>query len=128
MRNHRTGIDDLGNIVGHVEDPYSVFLYRDGAFTHNRYPHVLGINNKGDIIGSFVDFDGFGNATGLHGFIFDGKKYQTLDYPGSTGTRLTGINDNGQVVGQYTVGESIYSFLWDRGTYIPLAIPGRNGR
>jgi hypothetical protein len=127
-RTNLTGINDRGDIVGQSTDPFSGFLYRDGAFTRIRYPNVRGINNKGDIIGGFVAFDDFGNATGLHGFIFDGKKYQTLDYPGSTGTWLTGINDNGQVVGQYTVGESIYSFLWDHDTYIPLAIPGKNGR
>jgi uncharacterized membrane protein len=127
-RTSLTGINDRGDIVGHSTDPFSGFLYRDGAFTPILHPDVLGINNKGDIIGGFVDIDSFGNASRAHGFIFNGKTYQTIDYPGSTGTRLTGINDHGQVVGQYTVGDSIYSFLWDRGTYIPLAIPGKNGR
>jgi hypothetical protein len=54
------------------------------------------INNGGVIVG------GYRNGTGAHGFILNSGVYTTVDVPGSTrDTVLSGINDNGVVVGQY---------------------------
>jgi probable HAF family extracellular repeat protein len=135
-RPHPTAINDRGDILIRAAGSVAEFVYRDGTFTpivqpSNGVLNVLGINNKGDIVGGFVDFDSSGTAIGLHGFIFDGKTYQTIDYPGSMDTWFTGINDKGQVIGQYTTSpltSSTRSFLWDRGTFMPLDIPGTDGR
>lgn len=118
-----SGANDRGEIVGSAAPgPFAGFVYRDGGFTPTLYASVRGINNRGDIVGGFAD------ATGTHGFIFNGTTYQSIDYPGSRASWLTGINDSGQMVGEYMLGDSIYGFLWDHGTYIPLVIPGENGR
>ena len=43
-----------------------------------------------------------GAASGLHGFLFSGGTYTTLDDPlGTNGTIATGINNTGQIVGTY---------------------------
>lgn len=130
-RTHLAGINDRGDILGHAYDPFRSFLYRNGAFTPVLYADTLAINNRGDMVGGLVEYDSSGAAIKLQGFIFNGKTTQTIDYPGSIDTWLTGINDRGMVIGQYTTSEltsSTRSFLWDRGTYIPLDIPGENGR
>jgi hypothetical protein len=128
-RTHLRGINDRGDILGWAYDPFRAFLYRKGAFTPILYSYTLAINNRGDMVGGFVDYDSPGTEMKVQGFIFDGKTTQTIDYPGSVDTWLTGINDRGQVIGQYMTSEltsSTRSFLWDRGTYIPLDIPGES--
>ncbi|HEX3943078.1 MAG TPA: hypothetical protein VHW69_03220 [Rhizomicrobium sp.] len=56
------------------------------------------INNNGVVAGGYID------STGIqHGFVLDGKKLTSFDYPGAVGvTTAEGINDAGQAVGLYT--------------------------
>jgi probable HAF family extracellular repeat protein len=56
------------------------------------------INNNGVVAGGYID------STGIqHGFVLDGKKLTSFDYPGSVAvTTAEGINDDGQVAGLYT--------------------------
>src|SRR5262249_26133058 len=63
-----------------------------------------GINDLGQIVGYYV------NATGDHGFLYSGGFFTTIDDPFASdasttgfihGTHATGINNNGQNVGQY---------------------------
>ncbi len=60
---------------------------------------ALGLNNEGDVVGSFLDAAG---AT--HGYLFDVHKatYLTVDDPNANGmTVVNGINDHNQLVGFY---------------------------
>jgi probable HAF family extracellular repeat protein len=59
---------------------------------------ATGINNNGDVTGYFI------NATGTHGFFYNGSSYTTIDDPNATAgtTKAIVINDSGQIVGQYT--------------------------
>ncbi len=48
--------------------------------------------------------------------------YQTLDYPGASQTIFWGLDDFGDLAGQYTVaGEPSHAMTWRRGTFQPLA-------
>ena len=38
----------------------------------------------------------------LHGFLLRQGKYTAIDAPGSTSTAVLAINDDGQIVGNYT--------------------------
>jgi probable HAF family extracellular repeat protein len=51
--------------------------------------------------------------------------FTSLDPPGSTGTRIFGINDRGQIVGVFgdAFGKA-HGFLLDSGTYTTLDVPG----
>lgn len=55
-----------------------------------------GINNAGQIVGSYLDPHG-----GRHGFMLSSGSYATLDPPGSNSTFLQGVNDTDQIVGYY---------------------------
>jgi len=58
------------------------------------------INDAGTIVGTYADL------TGNHGFLYSGGTYATLDAPGATQTRASGINASGLIVGDYFDGAS----------------------
>jgi uncharacterized membrane protein len=71
-------------------------------FPGSIFTQALGLNNDGDVVGSYVDAAGNTN-----GFIYNiaTATYQSVDDPnavGPGGTVINGINDNGQIVGFYT--------------------------
>jgi uncharacterized membrane protein len=78
----------------------------------------LGLNNLGQIVGSY--FDSMGNS---EGFLYTGGKYVTINAPGATDTYLYGINDFGQILGvsdNLSTGK-IYVFLNTHGTFTNIA-------
>ena len=69
------------------------------------YTFAYGINNSGTIVGSYYD-----PASIEHAFTRSGQIYQTIDIPGYIGTTCrnsgwteaaTGINNSGQIAGEY---------------------------
>jgi hypothetical protein len=62
----------------------------------------MGINDTGDVVGSFTDEPGTGR--GISGFTryADGTFSPPIVYPGAFQTVLTGINNNGTAVGFYS--------------------------
>ena len=63
-----------------------------GDYGAGTYGAAYGINNRGDIVGTYV-------GGGLHGFLYSNGTYTTLDAPGSFDTQVFGINDRGQIAG-----------------------------
>ena len=48
--------------------------------------------------------------------------YQTLDYPGASQTIIWGIDDSGDLTGQYTItGQPAHAMTWHHGKFKPLA-------
>ncbi len=85
------------------------------------YP--FGLNNRGDIVGSFND------ATGSHAFFETGGKFTTINPPGSgtSAVNAYGVNDSGQIVLSVAVRPSLFgshSFLYDHGIFSPIDAPG----
>jgi probable HAF family extracellular repeat protein len=88
------------------------------------YTDAVGINNRGEIVGSFMDAQGR-----LHGFVLRRGTFTTLDFPaqGATNTVAKGINDRGEVAGFYVInGDSIHGFVWDRGKFTQVDAPNAN--
>jgi uncharacterized membrane protein len=54
-----------------------------------------GINNRGQIVGEYID------ATGVHGFLANGGVFSPINVPvaGAFDTATSGINASGQIVG-----------------------------
>ena len=93
----------------------------DNVVPHTTRTDAFGINERGQIVGSYGD-----SASLRHGFLLDGDTWTTaIDVPGATNTDITGINNRGQLVGMYSAGSHFHGFLWDRGTFtFPIDAPG----
>ena len=116
------GINDAGKIVGDYMDANSHthgFVFSNGVYTTVNVPgafstSVTAINNTGAIAGYYVD----GNLS-THGFIYSGGSYTFLSDPDPNNigyTEITGINDAGQVVGEWNDGTNHHGFLYSNGT------------
>jgi uncharacterized membrane protein len=102
-----SGINNLGQIVGAYTDatgshgflrsPTGVFTTIDDPDGNPGTTAINGINNLGVIAGTFTD------SSGMHSFIrsADGSTYMTIDDPNGVDTSIYGINDSGEIVGQY---------------------------
>jgi uncharacterized membrane protein len=115
------GINDGGEIVGFSlsEIPGAFLRNKDGSFETlpaapgNSAAQPNSINNRGEIVGLYP-MSGF-----FHGFLLSGGKYTTIDFPGTTFTQCTGINNMGLVTGFYVENNgSTHGFLWWRGNFI----------
>jgi probable HAF family extracellular repeat protein len=101
------------------------FLYDSGTYTTLNNPlatgttSAYGINDAGQIVGSYVD------GTGIHGFVYSNGSYSTINNPlNPNNTVLYGINNAGQVVGQYGGANGIMQgFLYSNGTFTTLQDP-----
>jgi probable HAF family extracellular repeat protein len=81
--------------------------------------NAVGINNAGQVVGEYSD------ASGIHGFLFSGGTYTTLNDPLAPNfTEVFGINGAGQIVGDYVVSGGGGGLLLSGGTYTTLNPPG----
>jgi probable HAF family extracellular repeat protein len=109
-----TGINDRGDIIGaYLLDPTNPtrglkgFLLRNGRYDTFAVPDVrhtlpLGINNRGQIAGYTATGDDL--ATGARGFLYAkglDRSLTRIDVPGAATTGVTGIDDDGRLVGIY---------------------------
>lgn len=80
-----------------------------------------GINDTGQIVGSF------GDSTGQNlDFLYSDGTFTTLDVPGAAFTIASGINDAGQIVGTFGPPGPIggHGFLYTGGNFTTLEVPG----
>jgi hypothetical protein len=75
-----------------------------------------GINNFGEIVGFFTTGAGnceFGSTLcAFHGFKLKNKVFTWVDIPGATNTRILGVNDGGDVAGDFMTSDGhIHGFL-----------------
>jgi len=67
---------------------------------------AVGINNAGQIVGSYLD------AGIFHGFLLSGGTFTTIDVAAAThGTRAFGINDAGTIVGSFENASGEHGFV-----------------
>ncbi len=123
-------INEFGVAVGlysDADDVGHIFLrFADGRITKlpDPVPNALdsdgtGINNFGTIVGTYFDAEGK-----IHGFIRRFGHYETYDYPGATVTRVNGINDRGQMAGQWSAAGRSHGFILEDGETQPIEFPG----
>jgi uncharacterized membrane protein len=132
------GINLEGDIVGYYKaaSPSGSitahgFLLSNGAFRSIDVPGAsftwaLGINPQGEIVGAY------GNSTGAHGFLLRRGVFTTLDVPGDIpfpgsnvsvyGTSARGINQQGQIVGNYLTQIPGFGFLLSRGAFTNIDV------
>jgi probable HAF family extracellular repeat protein len=114
-------INNNGQMVGAFLDAtdWQSFVYDGDAYSALAVP-ADGINGSGQMVG----------AIGNHGLVYNGGTYTTLDHPNASvinGTRATGINDNGQVVGFFWSSDdypyNTHGFVYNDSTYKTLDAP-----
>jgi probable HAF family extracellular repeat protein len=114
-----TDIDAKGTVLGNYDDPrnvcHSFLLTAKGNLTavepFGDVPtQANGRNETGQTVGAYQDQDGR-----THGFLQDDGATRTIDIdkPGVTGTVVTDINDAGEMVGIYGVGNQVHGFRMD---------------
>jgi uncharacterized membrane protein len=77
------------------------------------------MNDNGDLVGRY------GEEGVQHGFLLSQGVFTTIDPPNSVGTFALGINNVGQIVGEYDdAGGHEYGFLLSAGVYSTIDFPG----
>lgn len=126
-------INDKQQIVGVYESAdqgIHGFLLDHGGFTsidHNPdnfvppFTEVLGINNRGEVVGSFLEF------VSLVGLIQDGDSFQTLIVPGQVKTFVQAVNEPGDQVGTYNdINDILHGFVRTNELFRTVDFPGGN--
>jgi hypothetical protein len=64
----------------------------------------------------------------IHGYVFDGERYRTIDFPGATRTEAWDITNRGDIIGIYSNADSrLHGFRLDkRGKFTTLDNPNRD--
>ena len=122
-----SGINDAGQIVGIYYDQSEAdhgFVYSNGTYTPLNVPGAstaaFGINNSGQIVGYYY----FGNnLNSAQGFLFSSGSFSYFTFPSSTFTYPSGINESGQIVGNYGAPNAGGAFLYSGGTFTQLEYP-----
>ncbi len=125
-----SGINSLGEITGTYQDSSGIkhgFLLNGSTYDRIDDPSTVvgggtsvgGINEKGDIVG-FYD-----SKNGGRGFLLSGGTYTTISFSDSVSTYARGIDQAGQIVGDYVdAAGNDHGFVYSDGTYTTLAPPG----
>ena len=82
-------------------------MYEGGVYTNLSvfgalYTAAYGINNSGQIVGSFSG--AYPNNSGPLGFLYQEGEFVIIDFPASGGTSAYGINNLGEIVGSFSWG------------------------
>lgn len=108
-----TGINSTGQMTGIYDDSTGVehgFTVINGVTKSVNYP-ATGvdvtatdrINDRGEIVGLY----GFATSGPFSGYTRQNRVYTTVTYPGSTETRVRGLNNSGVITGRYTDSSSV---------------------
>jgi probable HAF family extracellular repeat protein len=120
--NEGVAINEAGVIVGGATDmnvpDYHAFMYCNGVVTDLGAPDrggsfATGINNSGDIVGSFWEY---GGPVGRHAFLYTGGVMHDLGTFGGIESDALAINDSGLVVGFFGSDASRRAYLYNNGT------------
>lgn len=140
------GINNRGQIVGFYADARGAihgFLRTDHSYKTIDVPGTtrsgaLDINDRGEIVGGYSDAQGRS-----HGYRLRRGVFATIDPPGAVDVRCPGprgcgppgipgfaatapfgINNRGQIAGQYADAQGLHAYLLDDGTYQTIDPPG----
>jgi probable HAF family extracellular repeat protein len=107
--------------AAHAQTPAYTFtkIQFPGATSTEPY----GINNAGQIVGTFKDIWGIS-----HGFLFDGVTYTEILFPGAIYNYALGISHSGQILGSHsfhTAAGPYHAFLTEGDQYVEFDFPGK---
>ncbi len=125
------GVNASGVLTGHMQmpgKPMQGFILRGGAFTvvdyrpeapSNTMNCYFSINDSGAMAGHW------GTRGTTHGVMYKDGKITQLDYGGGGNLTGDGINNAGDVVGDYRDGSGVWhAYLFRNGRFTPFDVPG----
>lgn len=123
-------INDAGQIVGTYQiSPGELFehafLLNHGSYAtidppaHGQIVFATGVNNSGQIVGSFT-----GSNDVYHGFEYAGGQFRRIDVSGLASTETFGINNAGEIVGGYITAKGRHAFLLANEKHTVFDYPG----
>jgi hypothetical protein len=125
------GITSSGVVVGQLEssqfEDLAFVRYPDGRFTTYSAPNSSGtwFSKRNDARVSVGAYQDSNYNSRVHGFALHASHFASVDYPHSIDTWLTGINEQGTIVGYYYFSNSQGNgFRLDNGKYTLLHYPG----
>jgi probable HAF family extracellular repeat protein len=151
---HPRDINDAGTVVGAYTRPptsnqgccesYGFIRTPDGQYFTVDYPTtnselpttwLFGINNVGQMVGGYNEFDldvPNTSSHGIHSFLLEGETFTPIDFPFATRVHIpvtyaSDVNDAGNIVGGYnddTEFQNRHGFVLRNGTYETLDMPG----
>jgi hypothetical protein len=125
-----------GNIVGYIYNntlsENDGFLYNGQNYSIFRFPvppeyavdtKAYGISDS-NVVGTYYSYESSVGQLCFRGFVYDGKQYITLNYPGALHTRAFGISGN-NIVGMYFNQSTArwHGFLYDGQNYTTIDRP-----
>jgi hypothetical protein len=132
--NQLLGVNDAGIAVGFYTDAAGVnhgyeFSVNSHVFFRVTDPGNSGASLTAAAINDHGDVAGFYNKTAsqVDGFLkWRNGTFVTLAFPGAASTQATGVNDFGEVVGNYTVGSGnaavTHGFTWRGGKFTTVDV------
>jgi uncharacterized membrane protein len=129
------GINNHGEIVGTylsalVNTEIHGFILRNGVFRTINFPgaklgtDAFGVNNHGWIVGDYFVND----LNGGHGYVAVNGEFRPLNFPDASETAALGINDSGEIVGDYiNPGGDQHGFRLKDGHFTKIDFPRASG-
>jgi probable HAF family extracellular repeat protein len=123
------GLNDAGDLAGDYFDISGVthgFVLSNGRFVTVDVPRsgataLAGINNHGVVIAAY---NAAANDSLLRAALIEGDRIRNYDYPGAIFTSGNGLNDAGDVAGNYNVAGATHGFVLSNGKATPIDFPG----
>ena len=126
------------------------YQFKTIAFPGASTTQIFGINERGDVVGSYVDaagsthgfqfaargvndddeiVGGFATAAepdGGHGFVLRDGKFSQVDFPGSAHSVILGVNEGGNITGSYDLGDinAGIGYFTRQGEFVSFEVPG----
>jgi probable HAF family extracellular repeat protein len=86
--------------------------------TRGNLTQAYGINDNGQIVGTFED------ASGFHGFVDTGGSFTTVNVPQASDTFAQGINNSSQIMGTF---DGLHIFVDTAGNFTTFDPPPGKG-
>jgi hypothetical protein len=131
--NQLLGLNDNGQNTGYSStDPAGATLQRAFVEKGGSFNYIDGFLPTGTLNNQATDINNEGVISGFYmtasvtdGFLLNGTTLTTLRFPGSSFTQALGLNNEGQVVGDYVDGNGVmHGFLFDGMNYFSIDPPG----
>src|SRR5271165_4829479 len=82
------------------------------------YTVASGINDAGEVVGTYRD-----TSNADHAFSLSGSVFSKVDVPQSTSTNANGVNSAGDIVGSFTDAAGSHGFVLHVTIYTPFDYP-----